>query len=331
MWQTLRVRRQRNGAGISLFFMAPVRKAVIPAAGRGTRFLPASKAIPKEMIPVVDRPAIQYVVEEAAAAGLTEVCLVTAEGKEAMAAHFAPADALEAALEAKDDEERLAAVRHASELATISYARQDDPKGLGHAVACAEEFVDGEPFAVLLGDDFCDERDPVLPVMTAIAERTGSSVILLLEVPDDMIRLYGSVDPVPVAVADLPGAGGVPDDAEVHRLLRMNEKPAPGDEYSNLAIIGRYVFTPAVFDVLRETKPGRGGEIQLTDAINTLASMPVEEGGGVYGLVFRGRRYDTGDKLEYLKAVVQIAADRPDLGPDFTSWLETFVAQRQED
>ncbi len=307
--------------------MTSVRKAVIPAAGRGTRFLPASKAIPKEMIPVVDRPAIQYVVEEAAAAGLTQVGLITADGKEAMAAHFSPAPELEAMLESKGDDARLALVREASELADITYITQDQPKGLGHAVGCAEEFVAGEPFAVMLGDDFVDARTPVLDIMAAIHRRTGASVVLLLEVPPEMIRLYGSVDPVPVPVADLPGEGGVPDDAEIHLLKRLNEKPAPGEEYSNYAIIGRYIFTPAIFDVLRDTAPGRGGEIQVTDAINTLAQMPVEDGGTVYGLVFRGRRYDTGDKLEYLKSVVQIAADREDLGPDFTAWLREFVAE----
>lgn len=311
--------------------MPVVRKAVIPAAGRGTRFLPASKAIPKEMIPVVDRPAIQYVVEEAAAAGLTEVGMVTSDGKDAMLAHFAPVPDLEAALESKGDDARLAEVRRASDLARVTPIVQDEPKGLGHAIACAEEFAAGEPFAVLLGDDFNDERDPVLDVMCAIHERTGASVVLLLEVPQEMVSMYGSVDPVAVPVADLPGEddGRIPPDAEVHLLKRLKEKPPPGEEYSNLAIIGRYVLTPAVFDVLRETPPGRGGEIQITDAINTLAQLPAEQGGGVYGLVFRGRRYDTGDKLEYLKAVVQLAADRPDLGPAFTAWLREYVAGRQ--
>jgi len=303
-----------------------IRKAVIPAAGRGTRFLPASKAIPKEMIPVVDRPAIQYVVEEAVAAGLDDVCLITAEGKEAMEAHFAPAPELEEALVAKGDQARLDAVRHASELASMSYVIQDDPKGLGHAVGCAEQWVGNDPFAVLLGDDFLDKQDYILDVMCEIQERTGGSVVLLLEVPERMIRMYGSVDPTRVQVSDLPGEGDIREDIELYSIARLNEKPAPGEEYSNLAVIGRYVFNPAVFAVLRDTPPGRGGEIQLTDAINTLAHMPAEDGGGVYGVVFRGRRYDTGDKLEYLKAVVQLAADREDLGEDFVSWLRDYVA-----
>lgn len=309
---------------------APLRKAVIPAAGLGTRFLPASKAIPKEMIPVVDKPAIQYVVEEAVAAGLSDVCLITAEGKEAMHDHFARSQSLEDALERKGDLARLAAVQHASGLAHMSYVYQDAPKGLGHAIGCAEAFVDGNPFAVLLGDDFLDHRDYVLDAMCAIQARTGGSVVLLLEVPPQMISMYGSVDPTPISARDLPGEGDVREDLELFSIARLNEKPAPGEEYSNFAIIGRYVFNPAVFDVLRATKPGRGGEIQITDAINTLAHMPADEGGGVYGVVFRGRRYDTGDKLEYLKAVVQIAVDREDLGHDFEDWLTEFVAARDK-
>lgn len=305
---------------------AHVRKAVIPAAGLGTRFLPASKAIPKEMIPVVDKPAIQYVVDEARAAGLDQVCLITNPGKEAMERHFAPAPDLEAALERKGDRARLDAVLETSSKGDIAFVNQGEPKGLGHAVGRAEEWVDGEPFAVLLGDDFLDADDYLLDAMCRIQERTGGSVILLLEVSAQMIQMYGSVDPIPVAVADLPGEGQVPDELEIHRIVRLNEKPAPGEEYSNLAVIGRYVFNPAVFDVLKNTPPGRGGEIQLTDAISTLASMSPAAGGGVYGVVFRGHRYDTGDKLEYLKAVVQLAAKRDDLGPDFMEWLQEFVS-----
>lgn len=305
----------------------PVKKAVIPAAGRGTRFLPASKAIPKEMIPVVDKPAIQYVVEEAAAAGLSDVCLITAEGKEAIEAHFAEAPELEAALEAKGDTGRLAAVREATELASMTYVIQDQPKGLGHAVACAEEAVAGEPFAVLLGDDFLDARDAALADMCAVQQRTGGSVLLLIEVPEDQVHLYGCVDPVAVALEDLPGEGDLPEGLELFKVARLQEKPAPGTQYSNLAVIGRYVFTNRVFDVLRETGPGRGGEIQLTDAIDTLAAMPAEQGGGVYGIVFRGRRYDTGNKAEYLKATVQLAAARDDLGFDLRAWLTEFLAE----
>jgi len=308
---------------------AHVRKAVVPAAGLGTRFLPASKAIPKEMIPVVDKPAIQYVVDEAIAAGLDQICLITNPGKEAMERHFAPAPELEAALARKGDQARLDAVLETSSKGKITFVNQGEPFGLGHAVGKAAQWVDGEPFAVLLGDDFLDADDYVLDAMCRIQERTGGSVILLLEVDSAMIQMYGSVDPIDVDAADLPGEGDVPDGLEIKRIVRLNEKPAPGQEYSNLAVIGRYVFNPAVLGVLENTPPGRGGEIQLTDAISTLASMAPEDGGGVYGVVFRGHRYDTGDKLEYLKAVVQLAAKRPDLGPDFTAWLQGFVSARE--
>jgi UTP--glucose-1-phosphate uridylyltransferase len=311
--------------------MALLGKAVIPAAGRGTRSLPASKAIPKELLPLVDRPVIQYVVEEAVAAGFDEIAIVTAPGKEALAAHFAPDPELEAVLRSSGSAAQLEAVRHASALGPLTEILQDEPRGLGHAVACAEEFTAGEAFAVLLADDLLDERDPALATMMAIHARTGASVVLLIDVPRDKAHLYGSVDPIRVDPAALPGEGGVPADAEIHRLTRLVEKPAPGDEYSSLAIIGRYIFTPAIFDALREVGKGSLGEIQLTDAINELAHRPPAEGGGVYGLVFRGRRYDTGDRLEYLKAFVQIAADRPDLGPDFLSWLRTYVENRGDE
>jgi UTP--glucose-1-phosphate uridylyltransferase len=305
--------------------MASLRKAVIPAAGRGTRSLPASKAIPKELLPIVDRPAIQYVVEEARAAGLADVAIVTAPGKAALAAHFAPDPHLEASLERAGRADLLRAVTTASALGPLTEILQDEPRGLGHAVACAEDFAAGESFAGLIGDDLLDERDPALATMMAIHERTGASVVLLLEVPQDKAHLYGSVDAIRVEGATLPGAGVVPEDAEIYRVSRVVEKPQPGEEYSNLAVIGRYVFVPAIFDALRETEPGRAGEIQLTDAIDALARRSPADGGGVYGLVFRGRRYDTGDKLESLKAVVQIAGNRPDLGPDFLAWLRTYV------
>ncbi|HEX7590205.1 MAG TPA: UTP--glucose-1-phosphate uridylyltransferase [Demequinaceae bacterium] len=311
--------------------MALLGKAVIPAAGRGTRSLPASKAIPKEIIPLVDRPAIQYVVEEAVAAGCDDIAIVTAPGKASLAAHFAPDPALEAALRSTGSAAQLEAVRHASALGPLTEILQDEPRGLGHAVACAEEFAAGEAFAVLLADDLLDERDPALATMMAIHARTGASVVLLMDVPRDKAHLYGSVDPMRVDPAALPGEGGVPADAEIHRLTRLIEKPAPGEEYSTLAIIGRYVFTPAIFDALRTIGKGSSGEIQLTEAINELAHRAPAEGGGVYGLVFRGRRYDTGDRLEYLKATVQVAADRPDLGPDFLSWLRTYVKNRGDE
>ena len=293
-----------------------IRKAVIPAAGLGTRFLPATKSTPKEMLPVVDKPAIQYVVEEAVAAGLVDVLLITGRNKGSIEDHFDSAPELELALEAKGDPTRLAQVRASSELGHVHFVRQGQPKGLGHAVLQAVDHVGHEPFAVLLGDDLIDERDPLLPTLIELQQRTGGSVIALLEVDPDQISLYGAA-----AVEPMPG-GGDPDQV---RVLALVEKPPVAEAPSNLAVIGRYVLNPAVFEVLQRTAPGRGGEIQLTDALATLAGMPAEQGGGVYGVVFRGRRYDTGDRLDYLKAVVQLAAGRTDLGPDFRAWLTDFV------
>ncbi len=294
-----------------------IHKAVIPAAGLGTRFLPATKSTPKEMLPVVDKPAIQYVVEEAVAAGLDDVLLITGRSKRTLADHFDAVPELEAALEAKGDHERLAKVRESTELAHVHFVRQGQPRGLGHAVLQAKQHVGDEPFAVLLGDDLIDERDALLTPMLEIQQRLGGSVIALLEVPAEQISSYGCA-----AVEPLDGDEG----EDTVRITGLVEKPPLDEAPSNLAIIGRYVLHPAVFEVLERTEPGRGGEIQLTDALATLMAMPAEQGGGVTGVVFRGRRYDTGDRLDYLKAVVRIAADRPDLGPDFTAWLARYVA-----
>lgn len=299
----------------------PVRKAVVPVAGLGTRFVPATKAVAKEMLPVVDRPAIQYVVEEIAAAGIEDVLLVTARGKSAIEDHFDRNVELEAALEAKGDEDRLAEVRHPTGLADIHAVRQGTPKGLGHAVLCGREHVGDEPFAVLLGDDLIDARNPILPTMIDVQQRLGGSVIALLEVEPSQISLYGAAAVEPVSLAGIP-------DGDVVTVTELVEKPPADEAPSNLAVIGRYVLSPAVFDVLENTPPGRGNEIQLTDALQTLARMPADEGGGVHGVVFRGLRYDTGDKLDYLKAVVQLAVDREDLGPEFSAWLRQFVAGR---
>ncbi|WP_127573479.1 UTP--glucose-1-phosphate uridylyltransferase GalU [Georgenia faecalis] len=298
-----------------------VRKAVVPVAGLGTRFLPATKATPKEMLPVVDKPAIQYVVEEIAGAGIRDVLMVTGRGKGSIEDHFDRNGELEAALERKGDDARLAAVRASSDLADVHFVRQGEPKGLGHAVLCGREHVGAEPFAVLLGDDLIDARDDLLTTMIDVQERLGGSVVALLEVDPAQINLYGCAAVEPASV---PGIA----DGDVVRVRELVEKPAVEDAPSNLAVIGRYVLSPAVFSVLERTGPGRGGEIQLTDALQTLAGMPAEEGGGVHGVVFRGRRYDTGDKLDYLKAVVQLAVDREDLGPDFSEWLSGFVQGR---
>lgn len=291
-----------------------ISKAVIPAAGLGTRFLPATKATPKEMLPVVDKPAIQYVVEEAAAAGLSDILMVTGRNKRPLEDHFDRNYELEEALHRKGDENRLAKVQESSDLATMHYVRQGDPKGLGHAVLCAAPHVGDQPFAVLLGDDLIDPRDPLLQRMVEVQEEHGGSVIALMEVDPAQIHLYGCAAAAPTA------------DDDVVVVSDLIEKPAPSEAPSNLAIIGRYVLDPAVFEVLRKTDPGRGGEIQLTDALQVLASDP-SLGGPVHGVVFKGRRYDTGDRGDYLRAIVRLACEREDLGPDFRTWLRSYVTE----
>jgi UTP--glucose-1-phosphate uridylyltransferase len=292
-------------------------KAVIPAAGLGTRFLPATKSTPKEMLPVVDKPAIQYVVEEAVSAGLSDVLMVTGRNKRPLEDHFDRNIELEEALQNKGDLDRLERVTASTDLAHIHYVRQGDPRGLGHAVLVGAEHVGNEPFAVLLGDDLIDERDRLLAQMIDTQVQRGGSVIALMEVPQSQIHLYGCA-----AVTST-------DQDDVVRVSALVEKPPVEEAPSNLAVIGRYVLHPAVFEVLRRTPPGRGNEIQLTDALQTLAGTPEEEGGGVHGVVFRGRRYDTGDRADYLKAIVRLASEREDLGPEFLQWLGEFVdAQR---
>ncbi len=291
-----------------------ISKAVIPAAGLGTRFLPATKATPKEMLPVVDKPAIQYVVEEAAAAGLSDVLMVTGRNKRPLEDHFDRNYELEEALHRKGDESRLAKVQESSDLATMHYVRQGDPKGLGHAVLCAAPHVGDQPFAVLLGDDLIDPRDPLLARMVEVQEQYGGSVIALMEVDPAQIHLYGCAAAAPTG------------DDDVVTVSDLVEKPDPAEAPSNLAIIGRYVLDPAVFEVLRKTDPGRGGEIQLTDALQALAADP-SLGGPVHGVVFKGRRYDTGDRGDYLRAIVRLACEREDLGPDFRTWLRSYVTE----
>ncbi|MFT2015516.1 UTP--glucose-1-phosphate uridylyltransferase GalU [Streptomyces sp. 796.1] len=291
-----------------------ISKAVIPAAGLGTRFLPATKATPKEMLPVVDKPAIQYVVEEAVTAGLSDVLMVTGRNKRPLEDHFDRNYELEEALRRKKDESRLARVQESSDLATMHYVRQGDPKGLGHAVLCAAPHVGDQPFAVLLGDDLIDPRDPLLARMIETQEQHGGSVVALMEVDPAQIHLYGCA------------AVKATDAEDVVRVTDLVEKPDPADAPSNYAIIGRYVLDPAVFDVLRTTEPGRGGEIQLTDALQTLAGNETV-GGPVHGVVFQGRRYDTGDRGDYLRAIVRLACEREDLGPDFRAWLHRYVTE----
>jgi UTP--glucose-1-phosphate uridylyltransferase len=284
-----------------------ITKAVIPAAGLGTRFLPATKAMPKEMLPVVDKPAIQYVVEEAVAAGLTDVLMITGRNKNALENHFDRVGELEATLLQKGDIERLRKVNYATDLAEVHYVRQGDPKGLGHAVLRARMHVGHEPFAVLLGDDIIDERDVLLSRMIEEQSKRNATIVALLEVDPSVVHMYGVATIEPTETDD------------VVRVTGLVEKPTRENAPSNYAIIGRYVLQPEIFDILEHTKPGKGGEIQLTDALETLAA------GGVYGVVFRGRRYDTGDRLDYIKAIVQLAVDRADLGPDLRPWLKDFA------
>jgi UTP--glucose-1-phosphate uridylyltransferase len=293
---------------------ARISKAVIPAAGLGTRFLPATKATPKEMLPVVDKPAIQYVVEEAVTAGLSDVLMVTGRNKRPLEDHFDRNYELEQILRDKGDSAKLSRAQESSDLATMHYVRQGDPRGLGHAVLCASPHVGDQPFAVLLGDDLIDPRDLLLSRMTQVRERHGGSVIALMEVAPETIHLYGCAVASPTA------------DDDVVEVSDLVEKPSAPEAPSNLAIIGRYVLDPAVFEVLRKTEPGRGGEIQLTDALQTLAADPAL-GGPVHGVVFRGRRYDTGDRGDYLRAIVRLACEREDLGPDFRDWLRGFVSE----
>ncbi len=287
-------------------------KAVIPAAGLGTRFLPATKATPKEMLPVVDKPALQYVVEEAVAAGIDDILVILGRNKNTIANHFDSMPELERKLSEKGDKAKLSRVVESSDLADIHYVRQGEPKGLGHAVFRAKAHVGAASFAVLLGDDLIDERDPLLGEMIAEHERTGAAIVALLEVDPEHIHLYG--------VADVDAS----ETGDVVKVNGLVEKPAKEDAPSNYAVIGRYVLPSTIFDILEHTEPGKGGEIQLTDALQTLAADP--NGPGVRGVVFRGRRYDTGDKVDYIKAIAQLAVDREDLGPELRPWFKEFAA-----
>jgi UTP--glucose-1-phosphate uridylyltransferase len=289
-----------------------VRKAVIPAAGLGTRFLPATKAQPKEMLPLLDKPAIQYVVEEAVRAGLTDILIITGRGKRSIEDHFDRSIELEHFLESKGKFDELKQVREISDMATIHYIRQRDPLGLGHAVAVAEEHVGEEPFAVLLGDDIMAESNPLLTNMLAVHERYGRSVLAAMQVFRDEISLYGCIEPEFV------------EEDRLARVLSIVEKPDPDSAPSNLAAIGRYVLTPEIFEALRHLEPGVGGEIQLTDAINVLAQEQA-----VYAHVFEGGRYDTGNKIDYVKATIEIAIERDDIGKELRRWLADLVERKK--
>jgi len=287
-----------------------VKKAVIPAAGLGTRFLPATKSQPKEMLPVVDKPSIQYVVEEAVAAGLTDILVITGRGKRAIEDHFDRNFELEYSLERSGKLELLEEIRVVNDLAEIHYIRQRDPLGLGHAVRVAREHVGDEPFAVILGDDIMVDDGALLRSMIEVHEREQASVLALLEVAPDEISAYGCAE------ADDAGEG-------LRRVRGVVEKPPPEQAKSNLAVIGRYVFTPGIFDALERIQPGFGGELQLTDAIGLLL-----ESEPVFGRVFAHGRYDIGQKLDFLRANIELALDRPDLGPELADYLRALVRDR---
>ncbi len=290
--------------------MSKITKAVIPAAGLGTRFLPATKALPKEMLPVIDKPAIQYVVEEAVNAGLSHVLMITGRNKNALENHFDRAVELENLLIEKGDKDRLGVVDEATGLADIHYVRQGDPLGLGHAISKAETFIGNDAFAVLLGDDLIEVESDLLSKMLRLAEEKNASVVALMEVPKEEVIKYGIVNP-----------GG--REGRVIEVTELVEKPSVENAPSNYAVIGRYVLQPGVFEVLRNLQPGVGGEFQLTDALNEMAKNH-NLAGPVIGLVFDGRRFDTGDRLSYLKTIVELATEREDLGADFSTWLKGF-------
>ncbi len=295
--------------------MTRVRKAVIPAAGLGTRFLPATKSSPKEMLPVVDKPAIQYVVEEAVKAGLTDILIITGRNKRAIEDHFDRNFELEHFLDNAGKHDLLKEVQFASDLADIHYVRQRDPLGLGHAVSVARHHVGDEPFAVLLADDIMVDDGALLRAMLDVHERQGRSCIAFSEVSIEEISSYGCIEPMPTSTTGL--ADGV---LEIRRVI---EKPPRDEAPSNLAIIGRYVFTPEIFTMLDLIEPGRGGELQLTDAIGMLLDQQ-----SVFGYNCRRGRYDIGQKIDFLRANVEIALDRADLGPAFGEWLREYVAKR---
>ena len=288
-----------------------VVKAVIPAAGLGTRFLPATKVSPKEMLPLVDKPAIQYVVEEAVRAGIRDILIITGRGKRTLEDHFDRNFELEHYLEERGKHQDAADMRAIAEMADIHYVRQAEPLGLGHAVGVARQHVGNEPFVVMLGDDIMHATSTVLQEMLGVHERYGRSVVAVKEFPREEVSLYGAIKPEVV-------------EDNLVRVLDVIEKPLPDEAPSNMAVIGRYVFTPEIFECLERVEPGKGGEIQLTDAIRLLLSDQT-----VYGYVFEHGRYDTGNKLDWLRATVELALEREDLGPPFREFLTELVQRKK--
>lgn len=286
-----------------------VRKAVIPAAGLGTRFLPATKATPKEMLPIVDKPTIQYIIEEALASGIEDILIITGRSKRAIEDHFDRSIELELNLEAGGKITELEMVKKISDI-RIHYIRQKEPRGLGHAILCAQQFIGDEPFAVLLGDDVVDSEVPALKQLIDVYDKTGASVLGVQEVPQEKVSSYGIVASEPT------------DEARTFTVNDMVEKPRIADAPSRLAVLGRYVINPEIFPILEKTKPGRGNEIQLTDALKVLAKQQT-----MYAYNFAGRRYDVGDKQGFLEATVEMALKRDDLRDKFLSYLQDIVAK----
>lgn len=294
--------------------MTKIRKAIIPAAGLGTRFLPATKAMPKEMLPIVDKPAIQYIVEEAVASGIEDIIIVTGRNKRAIEDHFDSSPELENALRAKNKESLLEAVQKSTHLAEIHYIRQKEPKGLGHAVWSARKFIGNEPFAVLLGDDIFRGEKPGLSQLVEQFETTDSSIIGVQRVPEDQTHRYGIIDPV-----------NKDQEGRLFPVKRFVEKPSPGSAPSNLAIIGRYILTPEIFDFLDKHQIGAGGEIQLTDAIQQLSGHQ-----DVYAYDLEGERFDTGEKLGFIQTTCSFALENPEIGEETLKMMRQLVDQYEQ-
>lgn len=291
--------------------MQKVRKAIIPAAGLGTRFLPATKAMPKEMLPIVDKPTIQYIVEEAVASGIEDIIIVTGKGKRAIEDHFDIAFELEQTLLQKQKFDLLEKVQEPSKMADIHYIRQKEPKGLGHAVWCARNFIGNEPFAVLLGDDIVQAETPCLKQLINVYDNTHSSVIGVKRVPDSETNRYGIIDPSA-------------QDGRAYQVENFVEKPALGTAPSNLAIIGRYIFTPEIFMFLEKQEVGAGGEIQLTDAIQKLNQIQ-----RVFGYEFEGNRYDVGEKLGFIETSIEFALEKEELRDDLLKFMASKLGIEQ--
>ena len=284
-----------------------VRKAVIPAAGLGTRFLPATKAQPKEMLPIVDKPTIQYIVEEAIASGIEDILIVTGRGKRAIEDHFDKSYELEDILKRKGEEDLLALVQDISNLVNLNYVRQKEPRGLGHAIYCARSFIDNEPFAVLLGDDIVDSEVPCLKQLIDVYEKYNTTILGVQHVPEEDVSKYGIIK-------------GSPVEDHIFKVSDLVEKPELDKAPSNIAILGRYIISPEIFTHLEKATPGKGGEIQLTDALKMLLSS-----GSMFAYDFTGKRYDVGNKLGFLEATVEYALKRDDLRQEFSSYLKEIV------